>query len=78
MCRRCWFQFHLSTLVLLVLSAGGLMWLNFRPREFWVVYRVEMPGGDSTIEVWGRQPGNYFCPEKQPLRLASDVLHRKP
>lgn len=60
MCRRRWFQFHLSTLVLLTLSAGGLMWLNFRPREHWVVYRYELPGGDSTIEVWGRQPGTAF------------------
>lgn len=37
MSRRRWFQFHLSTLVLLTLVAGGLMWLNFRPRERWVV-----------------------------------------
>jgi hypothetical protein len=60
MFRRRWFRFHLSTLVLLMFMAGGLMWLNFRPRQKWVAYRVELPLWDGSIEIWGRRPSAVF------------------
>ena len=34
--KRRWFQFHLSTAIVLMFVAGGLLWLNMRPPTQWL------------------------------------------
>src|SRR5262245_3611696 len=51
MTKRRWFQFHLSTAIILMFVAGGLMWANFRTAEtgkligFPIPFAMRIPEG---------------------------------
>ncbi len=39
--KRPWFQFHLSTAIVLMFAASGLLWANMRPARFELLESVE-------------------------------------
>lgn len=47
--RRKRFQIHLSTAIVLMFAAGGLMWANLIPRIATVVYRFELHGESGFV-----------------------------
>lgn len=52
--KRAWFQIHLSTAMVMMIIAGGLLWLNIHPR-----YGQPNMAPDS-VQYWGtNHPGNY-------------------
>ena len=45
--KRPWFQFHLSTAIILMFAAAGLLWLNMRPDV------QATPFGSNELVAWG-------------------------
>src|SRR5438445_5917 len=62
MSKRRWFQFHLSTAVVLMFVAGGLMWANTRVDDSTVVSTWSDPATGSTgLSVWVRRYAGWPC-----------------
>jgi hypothetical protein len=55
--KRPWFQFHLSTAVILMCAAGGLLWANLSRSEFMYCIVEESPSGGSWTDCVGQAYG---------------------
>jgi hypothetical protein len=51
MAKRVRFQIHLSTAVVLMFAAGGLMWANIRP--WWYLQYSDYYRSEISIKAWG-------------------------
>jgi len=65
--RHNWLQVHLSTAVILMFVAGGLMWLNTQKREAFIVYEIPKP--TATVP-----PDHGFYGAVRPTRVTREWL----
>jgi hypothetical protein len=76
--RRSWFQIHLSTAIMLMLVAGGLVWANAEPTKFYSMgdELVFFRGWPYTFQgnINGDVIKDYFWPEYMARNVASAVM----
>jgi len=59
--KRPWFQYHLSTAIVLMFVASGLLWLNMQPHGFMYCIVEDLPsGGGRWLNCFGQAYGWPF------------------